>query len=89
MAKKSKRRNLVQKHALRFQKAGPMKDKKKAAKRGERKHKRNLAKAHRHDGPFSLEHGRADVVYLELYEPVNPKHGGQCREEQHMMELVW
>jgi hypothetical protein len=50
--KRTKSRNLVHKHALRFQKAGAMKDKKKAAKRGERKHKRNLAKAHRKDGPF-------------------------------------
>jgi len=47
-----KQRNYVHKHALRFQKSGPMKDRKKELKRGKQKHKKNLTKSYRKDGSF-------------------------------------
>lgn len=49
-----KNRNYVHKHALKFQKSGPMKVKKKALKRGDLKHKQNLKKSYRNDGSFSI-----------------------------------
>jgi hypothetical protein len=53
-----KRRNYVQKHALQYQKAGVMKDRKKDQKKGKHKHKQNLTKHYKgnqnNDCPFSL-----------------------------------